>query len=115
MKDFKLGRGYTRGTIFGAVTGHLSPGVNIVNQTVVSYYTVDHFLSNIVERRVLIELFRLQTTISEFFRENVNNRIFLYQVISPQDRVTYSAENGNIDQMPMDQEGMFMRAAVVNL
>jgi hypothetical protein len=29
MKDFKLGRGYTRGTIFGAVTGHLSPGVNL--------------------------------------------------------------------------------------
>jgi hypothetical protein len=115
VRKFKLGRGYTHGNIFGDVTGHLSPGVNIVNQTVVSYYTVDHFLSNIVERRVLIELFRLQTTVSEFFRENVNNRIFLYQVISPQDRVIYSAENGNIDQIPMDQEGMFMRAAVVNL
>ena len=115
MREFKLGRGYAHGNIFGDVTGHLSPGINIVNQTVVSYYTVDNFLSGIVERRVLIELFRLQTTVSEFFRENVNNRIFLYQVISPHDRVIYSAENGNIDQMPMDQEGMFMRAAVVNL
>jgi len=115
VKEFKLGRGYTHGNIFGDVTGHLSPGINIVNQTVVSYYTVDHFLSNIVERRVLVELFRLETTVSEFFGVNVNNRIFLYQVISPQDGTIYSAENGNIDQIPMDQEGMFMRAAVVNL
>jgi hypothetical protein len=76
---------------------------------------VDHFLSNIVERRVLIELFRLQTTVSEFFGVNVNNRIFLYMVISPQDGTIYSAENGNIDQIPMDQEGMFMRAAIINL
>ena len=115
MKDFKFGRGYENNQIFGDVTGRLASGITLVNQPIVCYYTCNNFLSQVIERRIPVDLFRLQSTIADFFSSNIGNRVFFYQAISTQDGTIYSSDNGNMEQMPMDQSGMFIRAAVVEL
>ena len=115
MKDFKFGRGYENNQIFGDVTGRLASGITLVNQPIVCYYTCNNFLSQVIERRIPVDLFRLQSTIADFFSSNMGNRVFFYQAISTQDGTIYSSDNGNMEQMPMDQSGMFIRAAVVEL
>lgn len=115
MKDFKFGRGYEHNQIFGDVTGRLASGITLVNRPIVCYYTCNEYMGQIVERRVPVELFRLQSTIADFFSSNIGNRVFFYQAISTQDGTIYSSDNGNIEQMPMDQSGMFIRASVVYL
>ena len=115
MREFKFGRGYDNGPVFGDVTGRLASGITLVNQPIVCYYTCNNFLSQVIERRIPVDLFRLQSTIADFFSSNMGNRVFFYQAISTQDGTIYSSDNGNMEQMPMDQSGMFIRAAVVEL
>jgi hypothetical protein len=115
VREFKFGRGYDNGPVFGDVTGRLASGITLVNQPIVCYYTCNNFLSQVIERRIPVDLFRLQSTIADFFSSNINNRVFFYQAISTQDGTIYSSDNGNMEQMPMDQSGMFIRAAVVEL
>ena len=115
MREFKFGRGYDNGPVFGDVTGRLASGITLVNQPIVCYYTCNNFLSQVIERRIPVDLFRLQSTIADFFSSNIGNRVFFYQAISTQDGTIYSSDNGNMEQMPMDQSGMFIRAAVVEL
>jgi hypothetical protein len=114
VKEFKFGRGYDNGPIFGDVTGRLASGITLVNQPVVCYYT--HEYGEVIERRIHVTTIRLlRSTISEFFSSNLNNRVFFYQAVSMNDGTIYSAYNGNIEQMPMTETGMVIRASVVNL
>ncbi len=114
MREFKFGRGYDNGTVFGDVTGRLASGITLVNQPVVCYYT--HEYGDVIERRITLTTNRLMgSTIAEFFTGNVNNRVFFYQAVSMNDGTIYSAHNGNIEQMPMDETGMVIRASVIEL
>lgn len=114
VKNFKFGRGYDNGPVFGDVTGRLASGITLVDQPVVHYYI--HEYGEVIERRVNLETISLMgSTIFEFFTNNNCNRVFFYQAISMNDGTIYSAHNGNIDQIPMDETGMVIRASVVNL
>ena len=114
MREFKFGRGYDNGPVFGDVTGRLASGITPVNQPVVCYYT--HEYGEVIERRITLTTIRLmRSTMAEFFSNNLNNRVFFYQAVSMNDGTIYSAHNGNIEEMPMTETGMVIRASVVNL
>lgn len=113
MREFKLGRGFSNEPTFGDVTGYLSPGVNVVDNPVVQYFTTNGG-GEIITRTVSMMLIPFPGTFLDFINENTNNRVFIHSVTSLRDGTIYSIRNGNFDNIPPER-GVFIRAAIIYL
>lgn len=114
MREFKLGRGYNIDHSYGDVTGRLAPGIQFVDTPEVQYYTTNG-RGGITTNRVAIQSYNWSGSILDFYNESRNNRVFIYNVTSLVDGTIYSVRNGNLNDIPPDVRGFYIRAAIVYL